>query len=87
MAPLISTITSKGQTTVPQAIRAALKVKPRQRLAWAVQADGSAVVRPQTSALALFGSLKAPKRFRGRDPERQATMRAIARHAAREGLE
>jgi bifunctional DNA-binding transcriptional regulator/antitoxin component of YhaV-PrlF toxin-antitoxin module len=83
----ISTLTDKGQTTVPQKIRDALKVKPRQRLTWELQEDGSVVVRPQRSALDLFGSLKSPKKFPGRAAERQDVSRAVGKHAAKEGTE
>ncbi len=82
-----STLTDKGQTTVPQEIREALKVKPRQRLTWSVRDDGTVVVRPQPGALDLFGSLKSPKKFPGRAAERDATARAAGRHAAKEGVE
>jgi bifunctional DNA-binding transcriptional regulator/antitoxin component of YhaV-PrlF toxin-antitoxin module len=82
-----STLTDKGQTTVPQEIRQALKVKPRQRLTWSVCGDGSVIVRPQPSALALFGSLKSPRKFPGRAAEREAAARAAGRHAAGEGVE
>jgi antitoxin PrlF len=81
-----STVTDKGQTTVPLEIRQALKVRPRQRLEWIDQGDGSVVVRPQGSALGLFASLKSPKRFPGREAERKAVARAISRNAASEGL-
>jgi len=43
--PAISKITSKGQTTVPQSVRAALKSKPGDLLAWDVEGDGRVVVR------------------------------------------
>jgi bifunctional DNA-binding transcriptional regulator/antitoxin component of YhaV-PrlF toxin-antitoxin module len=82
-----STLTDKGQTTVPREIRKALKVKARQRLTWSVRQDGAAIVRPQPSALELFGSLKSAKKYPGRNAEREAAMRAAARHAAKEGLE
>jgi bifunctional DNA-binding transcriptional regulator/antitoxin component of YhaV-PrlF toxin-antitoxin module len=82
-----STLTDKGQTTVPQEIREALKVKPRQRLTWSLRPDGTVVVRPQPGALDLFGSLKSPKRFPGRAAEREAAARAAGRHAAQEGVE
>ena len=81
----VSKLTDKGQTTVPQEIRDALKVKPRQRLTWELQEDRSAVVRPQASALELFGSLKSPKKFPGRAGEREAVSRAVGKHAAKEG--
>jgi len=82
----ISTLTAKGQTTVPQEIRDALQVKPRQRLTWELQEDGSAVVRPQGSALDFFGSLNSPRKFPGR-AEREAVARAVGKHAAKEGTE
>ena len=81
----ISTLTRKGQTTVPLEIRDALRVKPRQRLNWSLRGDGSAVVRPQQGALDLFASLKTSKKFPGRDAERKAVARSVARHAAAEG--
>jgi len=81
-----STLTDKGQTTVPQEIREALKVKPRQRLTWSLRQDGSVVVRPQPNALDLFGSLKSPKKYPGLAAEREAVARAAGRHAAKEGL-
>ena len=41
----IAKITAKGQTTIPQDIRAALKVVPGDLIAWEVGSDGSATVR------------------------------------------
>lgn len=38
-------ITSKGQTTVPRAVRLALAVGPGDLLAWEFDGDGTAVVR------------------------------------------
>ena len=72
---------------MPQEIREALKVKARQRLSWSLRNDGTVVVRPQPSALGLFGSLKSPKKFPGRAAEREAVARAAGRHAAKEGVE
>jgi AbrB family looped-hinge helix DNA binding protein len=43
--PVISKITAKGQTTVPQEVRAALKSKPGDLIAWDVEADGRVAVR------------------------------------------
>lgn len=42
----ISKLTAKGQTTIPQEIRAALKVVPGDLIAWEAGTDGSATVRP-----------------------------------------
>ncbi|RJP18468.1 MAG: hypothetical protein C4527_28900 [Candidatus Omnitrophota bacterium] len=60
-----STITDKGQTTVPVQVRKAMNLKPHQKVQWEIQPDGSAVVRPQISALELFGSLKSDVPFPG----------------------
>src|ERR1700722_11113577 len=78
-----STLTIKGQTTVPREIREALQIKPRQRLEWTVRPDGTAAVQAQPSALSLFGSLRSTKRFPGRAAERAAAAQAVAKRAAR----
>ena len=41
----VAKITAKGQTTIPQEVRAALKVSPGDLIAWEVGADGTATVR------------------------------------------
>lgn len=57
-----STITAKGQTTVPAEIRALLNAGPGTRLVWSVMPDGTLIVRAKTqSILDLAGSLVAPK--------------------------
>lgn len=58
-----STLTDKGQTTVPQEIREAMGASPRQRLVWEARKDGSAVVRPMPSVMELAGSLKSAVPF------------------------
>jgi antitoxin PrlF len=57
-----STITSKGQTTVPAQIRQQIGAESGTRLVWHVMPDGSMIVRAKTrSILDLAGTLKAPK--------------------------
>ena len=57
-----STITAKGQTTVPREVRDLIGAGPGTRLVWHVMPDGTLVVRAKTlSILDLAGSLKAPK--------------------------
>ncbi|MBP6097343.1 MAG: type II toxin-antitoxin system PrlF family antitoxin [Methyloversatilis sp.] len=41
----VAKITAKGQTTIPQDVRAALRVAPGDLIAWEVRADGTATVR------------------------------------------
>lgn len=56
-----STITVKGQTTVPQAIRDAMHAQTGSRLTWTLMPDGTAIVRAKTkSVLDLAGMLKPP---------------------------
>lgn len=57
-----STITAKGQTTVPADVRALVHAEPGTRLVWSVMPDGTIIVRAKTkSVLELAGLLKAPK--------------------------
>ncbi len=57
-----STITAKGQTTVPAQVREKMGVAAGTRLVWHVLPDGSVFVRAKSkSILELAGSLKAPK--------------------------
>ena len=57
-----STITAKGQTTVPADIRALVDAKPGTRLVWSAMPDGTIIVRAKTkSILDMAGMLKAPK--------------------------
>lgn len=58
MTMLISTLTSKGQTTVPEAARNALPLKVGQRLSWEVH-DGFLTVRPVRDIQELSGCLKS----------------------------
>ena len=41
----VAKITAKGQTTIPQIVRAALQVSAGDLIAWEVGADGTATVR------------------------------------------
>jgi len=57
-----STITVKGQTTVPADVRAFVHAKPGTRLVWSVMPDGTIIVRAKTkSILDMAGMVKAPK--------------------------
>lgn len=57
-----STITVKGQTTVPADIRASVRAEPGTRLVWSVMPDGTIIVRAKSkSILDMAGMLKAPK--------------------------
>ena len=58
-----STITAKGQTTVPRQVRDLIGAGPGTRLVWHVMPGGRLIVRAKThSVLELAGSLKSPKK-------------------------
>lgn len=57
-----STITAKGQTTVPADIRQCIGAAPGTRLVWHVLADGRLFVRVKNKTAAdVKGMVKAPK--------------------------
>lgn len=55
-----STVTSKGQTTIPMKIRKALRIKPGDRLQYEL-AEGYAIIRVLCGAIALQGALASKK--------------------------
>jgi AbrB family looped-hinge helix DNA binding protein len=56
-----STLTSKGQTTIPIAIRRHLKLSPGDRMEFVIDADGRVVMLPVTVDLkTLKGCLPKP---------------------------
>ena len=58
-----STITSKGQITVPKSIRDALQLEKGDRVQFRLREDGVVEMTPETGdILALFGILTPPKR-------------------------
>jgi AbrB family looped-hinge helix DNA binding protein len=52
-----STVTSKGQTTLPAPIRKALQLKAGDLIQYEIQGD-SVILRPHPGAMAVFGALK-----------------------------
>jgi len=55
-------ITSKGQATIPKAIREHLRLKPGDRVKFFVHPDGSVVLLPKLPASALRGIVRPQKR-------------------------
>jgi antitoxin PrlF len=55
-----STITSKGQTTIPGEIRRLLKLKAGDRIEFVVEADGKVVLVPATVHVSELEGLLAP---------------------------
>ena len=82
-----STITSKGQTTLPASVRRALHLNAGDRVLYEIQGD-SVVIRPQPGAMAVFGALKPPAGKSGVSFEeaRAKSRKGWVAEAAREGL-
>ena len=53
-----STITAKGQTTIPKGVREHLKLKPGQRVKYFIHPDGTVVLLPTLPVSALRGLLR-----------------------------
>ena len=58
-----TTLTSKGQVTVPRAIREQMGLKPGDKISFALLSDGTLIVRPKSRRIAdLVGLLQQPGR-------------------------
>lgn len=70
-----SSITTKGQATIPKVVRDHLGLKPGDRVKFFVHPDGTVVLLPKLPASALRGILKKPRR-------RPVTIEAMSEAAA-----
>jgi antitoxin PrlF len=60
--PVESAITTKGQATIPKAIREHLGLKPGDRVKFFMHPDGSVVLLPKRPASVLRGIVKPSRR-------------------------
>jgi AbrB family looped-hinge helix DNA binding protein len=74
----VSTITSKGQTTIPSEIRRHLKLKAGDRVEFIVEADGRVVLVPATVDVSELMGLLAPAPRRVSLQEMEAAIRKRA---------
>jgi AbrB family looped-hinge helix DNA binding protein len=83
---MLATVTSKGQITIPAAIREKLGIKARDKLDFVVDGNGFRAV-PAKSLMDYQGCLKGKAKAKASfEEEREAAKQAIARRYA-EGLE
>jgi bifunctional DNA-binding transcriptional regulator/antitoxin component of YhaV-PrlF toxin-antitoxin module len=59
MRTLTSTLTDRGQTTIPAAVRKALKLKPRQRLFYEIREEDVFIQPERGKAIDLAGYLES----------------------------
>jgi len=57
-----STLTSKGQATIPKAVREHLRLKPGDTVKFFLHPDGSVVLLPKLPITALRGFVKSRRR-------------------------
>ena len=57
-----STLTSKGQATIPKAVREHLHLKPGDRVKFFLHPDGTVVLLPKLPVTTLRGMLKPRRR-------------------------
>ncbi len=57
-----STVTIKGQTTVPQPIRDSLHTQAGTKLHWHPMPDGTIVVRAKNRSILEFGGMLVPSK-------------------------
>ncbi len=85
MAQQITTVTQKGQVTIPAPIRKALKIKPRDRVEFRL-VKGEARLRPAKSAvLATAGAVKTRHKIKDWSKFRRVIEEEIAEDVSREG--
>ena len=78
-----SAVTSKGQATIPKAIREHLRLKPGDRVKFFVHPDGSVVLLPKLPARALRGIVKPRRRKVTIEAMREAAAAGASGGAAR----
>ncbi len=62
MSSMETTVTQKGQVTIPLAVRAKLGLKPKDKVVFDVRGDAVRIRRAPSKVLAGYGSVKPRKR-------------------------
>jgi AbrB family looped-hinge helix DNA binding protein len=77
-----STLTSKGQTTVPREIRKLLGLKENDRILYEVE-DGKVAIKPAPSVHELYAIFKPRIRRKGPPPSKAQMRAAVQRDIVR----
>lgn len=85
MRELSSTVTSKGQVTIPKAIRERIGVGPHDRVNWIVEGDSVKVIRRESVVQRTAGMMRSPDgtSYATAEEMRTAAEEAIAADAFR----
>ncbi len=82
MAVNVSTISTKGQTTIPEELRKELSLEPGHRLMWELT-DGRLVATPTGDLMSLAGALKSDKPYLPKDKMRKIVLNERAKRYAK----
>ena len=85
MPEVETTLTQKGQVTIPREIRVRLGLKPRDRVAFEVEGDAVKIRRAAGKALAGYGSVKPRKKPEDFRTLREEFERGVGEEVAQEG--
>ena len=77
-----STLTSKGQTTIPREIRKLLGLKENDRILYEVE-DGNVIIKPAPAVHELYAIFKSRIRRKGPPPTKAQMRAAVERDIAR----
>lgn len=85
MREISSTITSKGQVTIPKAIRERMGVGPHDKVNWIIEDDSVKVTRRESVVRRTAGMMKSPSgvSYATAEEMRAAAEEAIAEDAFR----
>ncbi len=86
MTTAMATVTSKGQITIPKAIRDALGIGERSRLVFVIEGNSARLVPIGGRSLTeLAGALASERSWPGMDAARQAYRERLAEQLAPDG--
>ncbi len=83
MKEVLSTITSKGQATIPVEVRRRLGLQSGDKIAFVLDEEQVRVIRPESVVERTAGALKGDIPLLSVEEERQAAEQAIAESVAR----
>lgn len=60
MRVMSSTVTSKGQVTIPKAVRQRIGIGPHDKVSWVIEGDSVKVIRRESVIRRTAGMMKSP---------------------------